>query len=433
MRRGWGWLTDAVRDYLYEHRGERLDVATVTDAVNELRQAGGVPPYTASGAVRRSLNELASADLATVIPGMRPAHYQWANSLSLPPSGYRSTLTRKADAAKMAGVKTPAPLQVGGSQEAKLRAAVNQRKRDLIHGVPAEEEEKPAELPKPQTMIERPNGEVYRVRTIDGKADIDVMRTLRDKKLFPLLSGPPGTGKTAYVEASFGPDIVLFPGDVDTSVDDLFGTYSPDGEGGWDWVDGPATYAMKEGKVLFLDDVTVISPKVLAGLYPLMDGREETVIKTHMVSVDAQGKPWQDGRKHPESVRAARGFFVVGAYNPGTAGAILSDALASRFKFHMEIQSDWDLARSAGVPEPLVKLAKTLASAHRGGEVGWCPQLREIFAATAIAGEFGLGMAFANLARLAQDEEDRKFVLSKIRSVHGESGDVRALSMGGEL
>jgi nitric oxide reductase NorQ protein len=38
---------------------------------------------------------------------------------------------------------------------------------------------------------------------------------------------------------------------------------------------------MLEGRVLFIDDATLISPAVLATLYPPTDGRREVIVKAH--------------------------------------------------------------------------------------------------------------------------------------------------------
>ena len=41
-------------------------------------------------------------------------------------------------------------------------------------------------------------------------------------------------------------------------------------------------------------------------------------------------------------------------HNPGVHGAILTEALASRFDVHIEVTTDWDLARHLGVPAAAV-------------------------------------------------------------------------------
>jgi MoxR-like ATPase len=227
------------------------------------------------------------------------------------------------------------------------------------------------------------------------------------------------------IEAAFAASdqegVILITGDENTSFDDLYGTWVGNGDGNWEWSDGPATQALKQGKVLFIDDITLISPLVLASLYSVLDGRDEVIIKTHMTPLDADGNPWPDSMKHQEVVRAADGFFLVGAYNPSTPGALLAPALASRFKLHLEVTSDYDLAQNAGVPVELVKIARTLDTARTEHRIGWAPQMRELFDAAKIAKKFGMEIALSNLAGIPDDEDDRIFILDKIRQTMGSS------------
>ena len=77
---------------------------------------------------------------------------------------------------------------------------------------------------------------------------------------------------------------------------------------------------MREGRVLFIDDATLIGPAVLAVVYPAMDGRREIIVKAHK------------GETH----RAAEGFYVC-RHNPGVHGAVLTEALSSRFSVQVKV------------------------------------------------------------------------------------------------
>ena len=114
-----------------------------------------------------------------------------------------------------------------------------------------------------------------------------------------MLSGPPGTGKTSLVEAAF-PDLITVAGDGDTTVGDFVGEYTQRPDGTYEFIYGPLIRAMLEGRVLFIDDATLISPAVLAVCYPAMDGRREVIVKAHK----------------GEAVTAADGFYVVAGHNP---------------------------------------------------------------------------------------------------------------------
>ena len=71
------------------------------------------------------------------------------------------------------------------------------------------------------------------------------------------------------MEAAFS-DLVTVAGDGDTAVADLVGEYTQADDGRYEFVYGPLVVAMTEGRVLFIDDATLISPKMLAAVYPAM-------------------------------------------------------------------------------------------------------------------------------------------------------------------
>jgi hypothetical protein len=130
--------------------------------------------------------------------------------------------------------------------------------------------------------ITRPNGDPYFPRKLAGSTDVDVLQRLRDKRIPVLLYGPPGTGKTAVAEAAF-PDLITVAGTGDTIVEDFLGNFIPLPDGGYEFVYGPLVVAMRDGRPLLIDDATLISPKVLAVLYPAMFLRE--FAKTEGLSV----------------------------------------------------------------------------------------------------------------------------------------------------
>ncbi|RFU85204.1 AAA family ATPase [Streptomyces triticagri] len=242
---------------------------------------------------------------------------------------------------------------------------------------------------KPEPVL-RPNGQYYHPRAVADLPDVEALRRLRKANVPVLLYGPPGTGKTSLIEAAFN-DLITVAGDGDTTVGDLVGEYTQDEKGGYEFIYGPLVTAMQEGRALLLDDATLISPKVLAALYPAMDGRRQIQVKAHK----------------GETVTAEPGFYVIAGHNPGVHGAVLTEALASRFSVQIQVGTDYDLAASLNINKTAVRVARNLAARQAAGEIGWAPQLRELIAFSKIAEVLGVDAAFANLIGIAPlDDRD---------------------------
>ncbi|GAA2617352.1 AAA family ATPase [Paractinoplanes durhamensis] len=242
---------------------------------------------------------------------------------------------------------------------------------------------------RPAPVI-RPSGEEYYPRRLGPGWDIEVLRKLRTQGLPVLLYGPPGTGKTAMLEAAF-PDLLTVPGTGDTTTDDFLGTYAPKlgGKRGYDFVYGPLVVAMRKARALLVDDATLIPPKVLSVLYPVMDGRGTITVST------------PEGR---EPVKAVDGFYVCGGHNPGVHGAILTEALSSRFTVQIQVNTDWDLARHLGVPKNVVAAAIDLNADLAAGRIGWAPQLRELLGFIRVRDNLGTTAALSNLVGIAPED-----------------------------
>jgi hypothetical protein len=277
----------------------------------------------------------------------------------------------------------------------------------------------PAPAPlRPKTTtgpVPRPNGQLYYPRRLAKRTDIDVLRDLRTAQVPVLLYGPPGTGKTSLIEAAFGDDLYTVTGDGDTTGGDIIGDYVPTEGGGYEFVPGPLPQAMDAGGVLFIDDATLIAPKVLAVVYPAMDGRRQIILKAHGGTV----------------VTAAPGFYVVAGHNPGVHGAVLTEALSSRFSAQIKVSTDYDLAAALGVDSKMVRAARNLATRFDSGDIGWAPQLRELLAFKNIADVLGIDTAVANLVGVAP-LEDRDAVVKAIRQTFA-SNAIEPLALGKQL
>jgi len=255
-----------------------------------------------------------------------------------------------------------------------------------------------------ENVYVRPNGETYTSRSWGEHADIPTLRKARDIKQYTLVYGPPGTGKTALLEAAFGADLITIIGTGDTEVADFVGGYVQTPSGGFDWVDGPLVQAIEQGKVLFIDEIGLIDPKVLSLVYGLMDGRNELRIT-----------------QNPERgvVQVQDGFYVVAATNPNAPGVRLSEALLSRFGVQAEMLTDWTIAKKLGVPMPVITASQNLAKRYLSGEVSWSPQMREVLTFKLLAENFGTSWAISNLIASAP-ELDRPVVAEVFSKTFGE-------------
>lgn len=117
-----------------------------------------------------------------------------------------------------------------------------------------------------------------------------------------LLKGPTGCGKSRFVEAmahALGRPLVQVACHDETSATDLLGRWLVQG-GDTVWQDGPVTRAVREGAVLYLDEIAEAREDVIVVLHPLTDHRRE-------LHLDRLGV----------TLRAPAGFQVVVSYNPG--------------------------------------------------------------------------------------------------------------------
>ena len=280
--------------------------------------------------------------------------------------------------------------------EGKLKAVSEKAKERL--------ESEQVELLEGEKSYARPNGQDYYARKWGDHTDIEVLRKARTANQPVMLYGVPGTGKTACVEGAFPDELYTILGSGDTEVSDLVGSYVQTPSGGFEWVDGVLVKAATEGKVLFIDEVGLIDPKVMAVVYGLMDGRKELVITAN-----------------PErgTIKAEDGFYVVSATNPNVAGVRLSEALLSRFTIQVEMTTDWALAKKLKVPAEAVVASQNLAKKQENGETGWSPQMRELLAFRDLANLFGTKWAIENLLASAP-EIDRPIVADVFQRVYGE-------------
>jgi nitric oxide reductase NorQ protein len=256
------------------------------------------------------------------------------------------------------------------------------------------------------TKLVRPNGEIYLVRKLKlgdvDTTDADFVRTAYAQGMPLFLYGPPGTGKTALLEAAL-PNLLTLPGTGQTEASDFIGDWVQMPDGTYRWIDGPLPIAAENGWPLLVDEIALIDSRELAVVYSLMDGRDELVVTANPAR---------------ETVKAKPGFVVFGATNPDVPGAVLSDALLSRFKIHVYVGTDWLLAKQLGVGSKIITVARNLEAKWKSNEVVAAPQLREVLTFRDTAKVFGEPVAIRNFLSSAR-VEDRPVYQKALESTYG--------------
>ena len=132
--------------------------------------------------------------------------------------------------------------------------------------------------------------------------EIEVFEQAYQNKLPFLLKGPTGTGKSRFIEFmahKLGKKLITIACHEETSSTDLVGRYIIKGMETI-WLDGPLTKAVKEGAIIYLDEIAEARPDVIVAIHSLTDHRRELYID-----------------KLGESYKAHEDFMLVASFNPG--------------------------------------------------------------------------------------------------------------------
>lgn len=197
--------------------------------------------------------------------------------------------------------------------------------------------------------------------------------------LFVIIIGPKGTGKTTLVrefakKKSVNLDSINFS--LRTRESHLVGTKTLE-NGTVGFIEGLLVKSMKEGNMLYLDEINSAEADVLLRLDEALDDRRQIVLK------ESTG----------ETIRAKEGWFVIATINPlshvGTKE--LPPQILSRFPVRIrlvyppeDIELDIVKRYSSGSHDKDlqqgIKLANTLRQAAAVEELFYSPSLRETIA-----------------------------------------------------
>ncbi len=132
--------------------------------------------------------------------------------------------------------------------------------------------------------------------------ELEVFKHAWKNQLPVLIKGPTGTGKSRFVEFmahTLGKKIITISCHEETSSTDLIGRFLIKGAETV-WVDGPLTQAVKEGAIIYLDEIAEARPDVVVAIHSLTDHRRELYVD-------------KLGTTH----KAHHDFMLVASFNPG--------------------------------------------------------------------------------------------------------------------
>ena len=214
---------------------------------------------------------------------------------------------------------------------------------------------------------------------LDWNNSIGILDKAFEKGLFVLVIGPKGTGKTSLVReyaVQKSKELQSINFSLRTRESHLVGTKNlVDGNIGFD--EGILVKSMKEGNILYLDEINAAEADVLLRLDEALDDRRQIVLK----------------ESNGQIIKAKDSWFVIATINPLTHVGTkeLPPQLLSRFPVRIrldyppediEYQIIKKHVKNPNESEVLqgIKLANTLRQASAVEELYYSPSIRETIA-----------------------------------------------------
>lgn len=254
-----------------------------------------------------------------------------------------------------------------------------------------------------------PNGNDYVARAVPGyENDVEMLRAMYarakdpDSKRTPqhvLLLGEPGTGKTALLNAAL-PEAENMVMHSRMSAFDMLWTPRIDKDTGRPVYDpSPLVRAATKGVPLYVDEIMRGSDDAFTPLFSAMDGRGVIV----------------GGNLDGTDLEIQRGFMVIAASNPLVRGAFLPDAIASRFKLIVTIDTGEALLVELGISAQLRTIWSNLSKTPDS----WYPSVRELLTAQEWLDQGDAAQAAGSLCGWRVPAKDRQAVASVVGRILG--------------
>jgi len=226
---------------------------------------------------------------------------------------------------------------------------------------------------------EQPEEQSHESIYLDWNNAFEIIDTAFEKGLFVIIIGPKGTGKTTLVREYAirkSKNLQSINFSLRTRESHLVGTKSlTDGNIGFD--EGILVKSMKEGNILYLDEINAAEADVLLRLDEALDDRRQLVLK------ESSG----------EVIKAKDSWFVISTINPLTHVGTkeLPPQILSRFPVRVrldyppediEYQIIKRHVKNPNEAEVLqgIKLANVLRQASAVEELYYSPSIRETIA-----------------------------------------------------
>lgn len=234
----------------------------------------------------------------------------------------------------------------------------------------------------------------YISRQIEGWWDIDLLRYADEANVNTLVFGPTGPGKTslimAYAAVEKRPLVtVQCNGGVDPNT--FWGGLALNEDGSMKgWQDSEITLVIKQGGVLYLDEVNFLHPKVAAVFHGLLDKRRQ-------ITIQDRGN---------EVVKAHKDLQVICAYNPDYEGTRpLNPAFKNRFKLKVEFDYNEAVERELLCVPVMLDVAARLRASHKAGDLETPVSTNMLIEFEELAVDLGYGFALLNFLNAFGEDE----------------------------